>query len=129
MRLRPALQATLARLRRPATWGAGLAFGVLWNTARWGIGMPPNHLEEFLTPFAWAFFFLALAPLPWQWTGSDSSGPRLWRGLIQSIPWNAAWALVLILALNPPARTPPGGPGGYARGRIPGCARGARRHP
>ena len=100
MRASALIPATWARTRRPATWGAVLAFGLVWTLTRWGFGSPQEHWPEFIYPFALPFAFLALSPVPWQWTGDDRplAGPL--RGMLQAVPWNLVWVVGLSLALG-----------------------------
>jgi two-component sensor histidine kinase len=100
MRALAASQATWQRIKRPATWGAVLLFGLVWTMARWAMGFPSRTPEDVAGPFLWALLFLAITPLPWQWTGDDASLARPWRGILQAIPWNAAWVLALLLLLS-----------------------------
>ncbi|MCE1229014.1 MAG: hypothetical protein LWX11_05965, partial [Firmicutes bacterium] len=88
------------RLRRPATWGAVLGFGLLWALTRWGFGTPPARWQEFLYPFALPFAYLVLSPVPWQWTGDDRPLAGLFRGFLQALPWNVVWVVGLALALG-----------------------------
>lgn len=107
MRATTVLQATWIRVRRPVTWGAVLAFGILWNGARWGLGVPARDWEGAVAPFLWATFYLVLSPIPWQWSGEDRPLVRFWRGLLQSLPWNAFWVLLLLVLLSDPPRPSP----------------------
>lgn len=126
MRAATVLQATWTRIRRPITWGAILAFGLLWNGVRWGLGVPARDWEGLVAPFLWATFFLALSPLPWQWTGEDRPLARPGRGLLQAIPWNAFWVLLLLFALSDPPRATGPRPSelGAGRGSGQGMGRG-----
>ena len=93
---------TWTRIRRPATWGAVLAFGLLWILTRWGFGTAPSRWQEFAYPFALPFAYLALSPVPWQWTGNDRPLASTARGLAQAIPWNLVWVVgfSILLGLN-----------------------------
>lgn len=127
MRATTVLQATWTRIRRPITWGAILAFGLLWNGVRWGLGVPAREGQDILAPFLWATLFMALSPLPWQWTGDDQPLARSWRGIFQAVPWNAFWVLLLLFALSDPPRPagPPRSPEtGMSRGTGQGMGRG-----
>lgn len=123
MRALAAGQATWHRIKRPATWGAVLLFGLVWALARWILGFPGRTPEDLLGPFLWALLFLAVTPFPWQWTGDDAPMARPWRGLLQAIPWNAAWVLALLLLLSAGGPRSGFGPG---PGRGPGMGRGMR---
>jgi len=126
MRALAAGQATWHRIKRPATWGAVLLFGLVWGLARWAMGFPSRSAEDHLTPFLWALLFLTVTPVPWQWTGDDVPRVRPWRGLLQALPWNAAWVLALLLLFGGVPRGMPG-PG---RGPGPGMmGRGMRMEP
>lgn len=118
MRALAASQAIWHRIKRPATWGAVLLFGLVWGLARWAMGFPSKSPEDYLTPFLWALLFLTVTPVPWQWTGNDAPLVHPWRGLLQALPWNAAWVLALLLLFGGNPRGMPGlGPGpGMNRG-------------
>jgi hypothetical protein len=118
MRALAAGQAVWHRIKRPATWGAVLLFGAVWALARWAMGFPGRTPEDLLGPFLWALLFLAITPFPWQWTGNDAPLARPWRGLLQAVPWNAAWVLALLLLLSGGAPRPGlgRGPGMMGRG-------------
>jgi len=100
MRVHELASTTLTRIRRPATWGAVLAFGLLWSFTRWGFGMTPGHWPDFIYPFALPFAYLALSPVPWQWTGDDRPLASTARGLLQALPWNLVWVVGISLALG-----------------------------
>jgi len=102
MRLSELGSITWTRIRRPATWGAVLAFGLLWMLTRWGFGTAPNRWQEFVYPFALPFAYLALSPVPWQWTGNDRPLASTARGLLQAIPWNLVWVVgfSILLGMN-----------------------------
>ncbi len=125
MRALAAGQATWHRIKRPATWGAVLLFGLVWALARWAMGFPGRTPEDLLGPFLWSLLFLAVTPFPWQWTGDDAPLARAWRGLLQAIPWNAAWVLALLLLLSGGGPRSGLGPG-PGPGRGPGMGRGMR---
>lgn len=100
MKAATVLHSSLTRGKRPLTWGAVLLFGVVWNGMRWVLGFPPTFLSEYLAPFFWVFCFLIFAPMPWQWSGRDERGPGPLRGLLQALPWNALWAILLLVLLS-----------------------------
>ena len=109
----------LHRIRRPLTWGAVLVFGLLWNLTRWALGPGGLPMDgEVLAPFAWAFFLLVLAPLPWQWTGNGEPVAPPLRGLLQAIPFNAACAFILLAMLGTGGAVPPMGPRGMGHGMM-----------
>ncbi|MDP2874979.1 MAG: histidine kinase [Holophaga sp.] len=93
------LASTGKRLRRPGTWGAVLLFGSLWNALRWLTGPHNLSTEEFLLPFAFGMLLLGFAAAPWQWTGDDRSVAPGLRGVLQALPWNALFLLLLIALL------------------------------
>ncbi len=97
-----------------------LVFGLLWNAARTLILAAPMHWEEVALPFALGACGLALAPLPWQWSGADRPMVGPLRGLLQAVPWNVAWvaAVFLLLPFHGPGEAGQGGMGnGRGRGR------------
>lgn len=100
MRILEVMQVTGQRIRRPATWGAILVFGLLWDLSRWGLSFMHPAPPELLAPFAWAFAFLALSPVPWQWTGDEKPLAAAWRGVLQAVPWNGVWVLLLLLLIG-----------------------------
>jgi hypothetical protein len=93
------------------TWGAVLAFGLLWSLTRWGFGTPLSHWREFVFPFLLPFAYLALSPVPWQWTGDNRPLSGSLRGLLQAVPWNLVWIVGLSLALG--VNRGGDGPGGH----------------
>ncbi|HEX9082859.1 MAG TPA: hypothetical protein VF768_11300, partial [Holophagaceae bacterium] len=112
MKASEACQATWRRMQRPATWGAVLLFGLVWNLVREAVGGPERAPLDPVAPFLWAFACLVVTPMPWQWSGQAGPLVNPWRGLIQALPWNAAWvALLFLLGLGI-------GPG-FGRGRGP----------
>jgi len=113
MRVIELTAATWARIRRPATWGAILAFGLLWILMRWGFGSAPYHWQDLFYPFVLPFTYLALSPVPWQWTGNDRPLASTPRGLLQAIPWNLVWVVGISLLMGL-------GHGGERRGPGPG---------
>ena len=70
---------------------------------------PPAELAELALPFALLLAHLALAPVPWQWTGDDAPKADLGRGLFQALPFNLVW-VALVLALFRMASRGPDGP-------------------
>jgi len=107
MRTRALKNTAWQRLQRPTTWGAVLGFGGLWVLTSWGVGNPVGRWQDLVFPFAVPFIYLALSPIPWQWTGDDRplvTGPR---GVLQALVWNLLWVggLVLLLGMGQP---PPG---------------------
>jgi len=100
MRVPELASTTWTRIRRPATWGAVLGFGLLWSLTRWGFGNSPNHWLDFFYPFALPFAYLALSPVPWQWTGDERPLASTARGLLQAIPWNLVWVVGISFALG-----------------------------
>jgi hypothetical protein len=62
--------------------------------------MEASHLSK---AFLLAVAYVALAPMPWQWTGDARRLAPAARGLLQALPWNALW-IALALALLPAGR-------------------------
>ncbi|WP_285574307.1 sensor histidine kinase [Geothrix limicola] len=112
-------------MRRPRTWGAALLFGVVWVGTRLFMGLPNPGPVELLAPSLWVALFLVLAPLPWQWTGSDAPLASVWRGAAQALPWMAGLTLGTMLLVGSLEGPPPGrGPG-----PVPRMDMGPREHP
>ena len=97
------------RCMRPATWGAALLFGGIWVLVRALSGIPLGNmgLGEFLVPAALLAGHIALAPVPWQWTGDERAIAPAWRGCLQALPWNALWLGIFLLTLEGTFRPPP----------------------
>jgi len=112
MRLCDFPASTRTKFQSPATWGVILGYGMLWALFRFGLftGMPAMFSPgaEFMLPFLLVIGMLALAPLPWLWTGDERKQAPPLRGFLQSLPWNALW-LGIIIGLMPGAQTQ-GGP-------------------
>lgn len=124
MRLSELPGTTWKRIRRPATWGAVLAFGLLWNLMRWGFGVPSDQWSEWIYPFVLPFAYLALSPVPWQWTGDDRPLAPALRGLLQAIPWNLLWIVGMSILLEMGGHGPERGYG--RRGGGPRAGHGPR---
>lgn len=112
MRLADFPATTRTKFQSPATWGVILGYGMLWALFRFVLftGMPAmfSPAAEFLLPFLLVIGMLALAPLPWLWTGDERKQASPLRGFLQSLAWNALW-LGLFIGLTPGAQTQ-GGP-------------------
>lgn len=95
---------TRTKFQSPATWAVILGYGVLWALFRFVLftGIPSmfSPAAEFLLPFLLVIGMLALAPLPWLWTGDERKQAPPLRGFLQSLPWNALW-LGIIIGLAP----------------------------
>ena len=78
-------------------------------------GMPAAP-AEYLAPFVLLFGHLALAPVPWQWTGDDRDRAGLGRGFGQALLFDLAWLALVLVCLHllggrpglPPHPLPPG---------------------
>ena len=84
---------TLHLFRSQATWVAIAVYGIAWVGAR-VVLVPPGVVPvamEFVIPFLFVAAQVALAPLPWLWTGDDRPQAPPLRGLLQAIPWNTLW--------------------------------------
>lgn len=83
----------------------------LLSMARIFLGQVPVSLElrHLVVGCALVFAVMALAPVPWQWTGNGRKLARGLRGLIQALVWNGAWLALLLAVLAPMRRvsTPP----------------------
>ena len=97
---------TLHKFKNPATWVAIAVYGITWAAARMLLVVPDmfSKAMEFMIPFAFVTAQVALAPLPWLWTGDGRPQATPLRGLLQAIPWNALWiaaGIGIILLLDP----------------------------
>lgn len=93
MRLDQFPASTRYKFKNPATWVAIAVYGITWTVARSFLvqpGMLPAALE-ISVPFLFVVAQVALAPLPWLWTGDERPQAPPLRGLLQAIPWNALW--------------------------------------
>ncbi len=123
MRTRALQHTAWQRLQRPTTWGAVLGFGGLWVLTSWGVGNPVGRWQDLVFPFAVPFIYLALSPIPWQWTGDDRPLAAVPRGVLQALAWNLLWVggLVLLLGMGQP-------PPGHGRPE-PAAPQGVHPHP
>lgn len=96
MRSPDLVNAVLHRLKRRSTWVAALLFATAWLGMRAVMGVPFEGfgLGETVIPLVLLMGTLLLGPLPWQWTGDEAPMAPFLRGLLQAIPWNAAWILL-----------------------------------
>jgi len=102
---------TRTKFQSSATWAVILGYGALWALFRFVLftGMPYMFAPavEFLLPFLLVIGMLALAPLPWLWTGDERKQAPPLRGFLQSLPWNALW-LGIIIGLTPGSQSQSG---------------------
>ena len=61
---------------------------------------PESSPADFLLPFLLLFGHLALAPVPWQWTGDERSRAGLGRGFLQATLFGLAWITLLLLCMH-----------------------------
>ena len=101
MRARQFLASTVNKFQLPATWGVILIYGGTWAGVRLLVDVPQlfSPWAEFLIPFVGVAAQVALAPLPWLWTGDDRPRTPPLRGLLQAFPWNLFWTGLLVGAL------------------------------
>jgi len=111
------------RVTNGTNLGLLLMVGGMFCLIRATMGPPVLGLAELAVPFVLLAAHLALAPIPWQWTGDDRPRAGLGRGLIQALAFNLAWVLLLTAILHlwgpegprpmgpPPPMRPPGGHG------------------
>lgn len=109
------LHSLKARARNPGLWAMVLGGSVLWAVLRLLLGGPYGrlgHLEAFL-PLPLLMGTFLLGPIPWQMGAGPKALPHPVRGLLQALPWNAAWIVLLLMGLQalhppPPRDRPPG---------------------
>lgn len=114
----------LCRLGVRSHWLVVLLLGGTFCLLRAVTGPPDRAFSAagLLFPFLLLTAHLALAPLPWQWTGDDRDRAEAARGLLQALVFNALWLGVVCAALHfsthapaprplpPPRPFPPMGP-------------------
>ena len=71
----------------------------------------PPGIAELLLPFAILFAHLALAPIPWQWTGDDAPRADLGRGFLQAFFFTAVWVGLVLFLLSLVSNAPELDPG------------------
>jgi len=98
------------RLRKPSLWTSmalyWLCWGVLkrmWPRPRWRVSVTEETCGALVT-----LGLMALAAVPWQWTGDARRRTGIPRGMIQALAWNALWlgALMAVLVVLLPAGRP-----------------------
>lgn len=111
MRLRDFPASTLHKFRTPSTWGAIFAYGLFWTALRFMTDLPRglSMWAEILVPFLTLAGNVALAPLPWLWTGDQRKQAAPLRGFLQALPWNTFWLFLLTGLLIVLAPIPAGG--------------------
>ena len=112
MRLKDCSASILRKFRIPATWGAIIAYGLVWATLRFFIfsDMPAllSPRTELVLPFLLVMGHVALAPWSWLWTGDGREEAPIFRGMLQTLPWNALWLgvlLALVMAMDPAVKS------------------------
>jgi two-component sensor histidine kinase len=61
---------------------------------------PEPGVAELVLPFLLLFGHLALAPVPWQWTGDDRDRAGLGRGIIQALVFDLAWIALVLASMH-----------------------------
>ena len=112
-RITPAL---LKRISDRTNLGLLVMVGGMFCLFRVAFGPPGTGVAELAIPFVLLFAHMALAPLPWQWTGDDAALAGLGRGFLQALVFNLAWVALILAILHltgPDGPRPPdlGGPG------------------
>lgn len=115
MQVSETLASLRTRIRRPGLWAVVLGGGALWALVRLAMGGPFGRLGplEALLPIPVLAGMLVIGPLPWQLGGGKGRLPHPARGLVQALPWNVLWILLLLMgmqALHPPTPAAPGAP-------------------
>lgn len=99
MRIPALLRSAQARLQ-PRPWGALLALLALAAAARMVAGDNPSFMTvgHLLKVYLLTVAMVALAPVPFQWTGDARRRAEPLRGFLQALPWDLAWLSVAVLA-------------------------------
>jgi|GEM_PF-2390055 hypothetical protein len=102
MRTPSLLAAAKARLQ-PRHGLAVLTLLAVVSMIRISIGEVPvlQELPHLVVGCFLVLAVIALAPVPWQWSGGGRRLARPWQGLGQALVWNAAWLGLLMLFLAP----------------------------
>ena len=100
MRIPSLILSAKARLQ-PRPWGALLALLALAAAGRILVGDIPATVElpHLSKAYLLAMTLVALAPVPWQWTGDARRLARPLRGLAQALPWNVLWIGLTLLVV------------------------------
>jgi two-component system sensor histidine kinase AlgZ len=84
-------------------WVIVLVFAALITGLQFVIAPNATHVRHpgvlvniLVMPLVTSFCYGFLTPLPWRWTGDDRSRAPFWRGLAQSLLFNALVILVLV---------------------------------
>jgi len=115
------ISSLVRRLHQGANQAMVLIVGGIFCLFRFILGGPPINALELAVPFFLIFAHLCLAPIPWQWTGSDAPRADLPRGLLQAFLFHGLWIGLVIASLllfgppppRPPFPPPPGEHGGF----------------
>jgi hypothetical protein len=62
--------------------------------------VPGSGPESLVLPFVLLFGHLALAPMPWQWSGDDRDRQGFGRGFLQALLFDLAWVALVLGALH-----------------------------
>jgi len=73
---------------------------------------PVSTAADFLLPFLLLFGHLALAPVPWQWTGNADARAGLGRGFLQALVFDLVWIALILASMHMLGEVGGHGPGG-----------------
>jgi two-component sensor histidine kinase len=103
MRIGPLQQHFRTRLRKRMPWVIVLVFAALITGLQFVIAPGATHARHtgvmvniLVMPLVTSFCYGFLTPLPWRWTGDDRLRAPFWRGLTQSLVFNALVVLLLV---------------------------------
>jgi len=91
MRQEIIIASLLGRIRQRTNLVLIALVGGIFCIFRLMADMPAPGFLELILPLLFLFAHLALAPIPWQWTGDDAPRVGLGRGFLQAFGFNAAW--------------------------------------
>jgi hypothetical protein len=103
MRLASLQQHFRLRLRKRTPWVVVLVFSLVFMGLQFLVLPAPAEprpvgvlINALLMPFLVSFCYGFLSPLPWRWSGEDRPRPRVSRGLVQAVAFNALVVVALV---------------------------------
>ena len=112
MRQEMIIQSLVRRVGQPANLLVMGLVGGMFCLFQATSQMPQTRFADLVLPFILLFGHLALAPVPWQWTGTDADRAGLGRGFAQALCFDALWIALVLASLHmlgwqaPPPRPP-----------------------
>lgn len=113
MRQEIIIKSLVRRVEQPANLLMMGLVGGMFCLFQMASRIPGTGLADALLPFILLFGHLALAPVPWQWTGDDADRAGLGRGFVQALCFDVVWIGLVLASLHQlgwhsPLSRPPG---------------------